>query len=63
MADPAFAEMGEETETFIPQVRFPRTRADKLTAETPNETETNPLLGPAVLSDRLEKKWYNTPSV
>jgi hypothetical protein len=66
MADPAFAEMEAEAESFIPRVSFQQSRADKLNVETlgqANEAETSPLLGPPVLSDEIEKKWYNTPSV
>jgi hypothetical protein len=53
--------MEAETETFVPRVRG--TRDVKLIEETPNQPETRPLLGPPVLSDRIAKKWYNTPSV
>jgi hypothetical protein len=66
MADPAFAEMEAEAESIIPRVSFRQSRADKLNEETPgqtNQAETSPLLGPPVLLDDIEKKWYNTPSV
>jgi hypothetical protein len=68
MADPAFAEMEAETETFAPQVRARNPRADKLNyvevqEQIPIREELNPLLGPPVLSRQPDKKWYNTPSV
>ena len=67
MADPAFAEMEAEAETFVPQVGARGPRADKFNdepeeAEAPRQ-ELNPLLGPPVLSRQYDKRWYNTPSV
>lgn len=66
MADPSFAGMEAEAETLTSGVNFRGTRAGKLNdepLEQINQTETSPLLGPPILSDQTEKKWYNTPSV
>jgi hypothetical protein len=64
MADPSFTEMEAEAEGFVPHSRCQTTGADKLNTEPhSDQAETSPLLGPPVLSDHIEKKWYNTASV
>jgi len=66
MADPSFAEMESEVETLLPPARFSRARDDKSNVQPhfqADQAETSPLLGPPVLSEQAEKKWYNTPSV
>jgi len=67
MADPAFAEMEAEVETYNPNLNYRSNRADKFDQEPPisaTEAETSPLLGPPALSDQATmKRWYNTPSV
>ena len=65
MADPSFTEMEAEAEGFVPRSRY-QTPADKLNTEPHSDNdqaETSPLLGPPILSDHTEKKWYNTASV
>jgi len=67
MADPAFAEMEAEAETFVPQLRARIPHAERPNneheeAEVRRE-ELNPLLGLPVLSRPPDKRWYNTPSV
>jgi hypothetical protein len=69
MADPNFAEMEAEAESFAPRRPFDgRNRGDKLMQPTlPDEeileAETAPLLGPPVLTSEPQKRWYNTASV
>jgi hypothetical protein len=65
MADPSFAEMESEVETLLPPAAFSRPRDYKSNPQPhfEDEAETSPLLGPPVLSEQPEKKWYNTPSV
>jgi hypothetical protein len=66
MADPSFAEMESEAETSLPSAAYSRQRDDKANAQPHIETdpaETNPLLGPPVLTDPSDKKWHNTASV
>jgi len=67
MADPAFAEMEAEAESFVPQVRarlpYGDRRNDEHEEAEVRREESNPLLGPPVLSRQPDKRWYNTPSV
>jgi hypothetical protein len=64
MADPAFGEVETEAENF--PSRFNYRRNNKLRGEPAIETsphEEDPLLGPPVLGNQIQKRWYNTPSV
>jgi len=69
MADPAFEEMEVQAESLIPRRPLDtRNRDDKLiqpraSDEETVHAETTPLLGPPVLINGPEKRWYNTPSV
>lgn len=66
MADPAFVAMETEAEEFNNQVDLSRRRKpghDKPRQDDDEPGDTTPLLGPTVLADQTDKRWYNTASV
>lgn len=66
MTDPAFAETETEAEATNSRLNYRSQTADKRNGYSgiqDGQPETSPLLGPSVLSDQPQKRWYNRPSV